>query len=486
MIAFIGKQEKDLQELTFWKQAAETAWAAGASLPPPPTAVADPRGATPGRLYNAMIHPLVPFAIRGAIWYQGEANVGAPVLYRKLFPALIRGWREAWGEGDFPFLFVQLAAFTKPDDEPVMTSGWAELREAQAMTLALPKTAMALAIDTGDATDIHPKNKEEVGRRLLLAARAVAYGEDLVYSGPIYKSMAVESNRALVAFDHVGGGLVAHGGELKRFEIAGADGRFVWAQAKIEGPRVAVWSPEVEKPAAVRYAWAANPEGCNLYNAEGLPASPFRTSDAQAMPLPRTTQIYHCRPAAAVPVNDGKLDEPVWEKAAGAGRFQVIERFRFSQFPTESKLAYDAENLYVAFRCREPALESLVCRAVGHDSEVYEDDSIEIFLDTKLDSTNYYQYVVNPNGVIFDTRNRWGSEWNGPCTVATSREKDAWTVELAIPWKTLGVAPPKPGDRMGLQLARTRAQEPSEVSQWASTQGPSNHKPTHFGLLVFE
>ncbi len=486
MSVYIDKMEKSQQELQLWKQAADKARSEKATMPPLPSAFNDPRAAIPGRLYNAMIRPLIPFAIRGVIWYQGEANVGVAKQYRKLFPALIKGWRTAWGEGDFPFLFVQLAAFTAASEEPVMTSGWAELREAQTMTLALPKTGMALAIDIGDAKNIHPKNKQEVGRRLALVARAIAYGEDLVYSGPIYKAMTVESNKVYISFDHVGGGLINHDGELKRFEIAGSDGRFVWAKARIDGQRVVVWSDAVSKPVAVRYAWATNPEGCNLYNSEGLPASSFRTADAVAMPLPRATHIYHCQRVEKGSVIDGSLNELAWDKAKSVGRFQVIERFHFSKFSTEAKLAYDTENLYIGFRCQEPEMGALVCKAVGRDSTVYDDDSVEIFLDTALDSTHYYQYVVNPNGVIFDTRNRWGSDWNGPCTVTTGREKDAWTVNLAIPWKSLGIEPPKKGDRMGLQLVRTHASAPYEVSQWASTQGPSNHKPTHFGMLVFE
>ncbi len=486
MTVYIDKIEKSQQELRLWKQAADKARLEKSPMPLLPSALNDPRSATPGRLYNAMIHPLIPFAIRGVTWYQGEANVAVARQYRKLFPALIKGWRAAWGAGDLPFLFVQLAAFTPASEEPVMTSGWAELREAQTMALALPKTGMAIAIDIGDANDIHPKNKQEVGRRLALAARAIAYGEDLVYSGPIYKAMTVESNKVYISFEHVGGGLQARGGELKRFEIAGSDGRFVWAKARIDGQRVVVWSDAVSQPSAVRYAWATNPEGCNLYNAEGLPASSFRTADAVAMPLPRATHVYHCRRVDKGPVIDGRLNDPLWAKTPSIGPFQVIEHYRFSKYPTLAKLAYDAENLYVGFRCQETDMETLVCKAAGRDSAVYDDDSVEIFLDTALDSTHYYQYVINPHGEIFDTRNRWGTDWNGTCEVATGREKDAWTVELAIPWKSLDIEPPKQGARMGLQLARTRAQLPGEVSQWASTQGPSNHKPTHFGMLIFE
>jgi sialate O-acetylesterase len=228
-------------------------------------------------LYNGMIQPLIPYAIRGAIWYQGESNAPRAYQYRKLFPAMIGNWRKAWGEGDFPFLFVQLANFRPTKPEPA-DSDWAELREAQTMTLSLPRTGMAVIIDIGEAADIHPKNKQEVGKRLGLAALAIAYGKDIPYSGPMYDSMKVEGDKVRLTFKHVDGGLIAKDGELKGFAIAGADRKFVWADAKIDGDTIVVHSDQVSEPKAVRYAWADNPE-CNLYNKAGLPASPFRTDD---------------------------------------------------------------------------------------------------------------------------------------------------------------------------------------------------------------
>jgi len=224
-----------------------------------------------------MIHPLIPYAIRGAIWYQGESNAGRAYQYRKLFPAMIQDWRKAWGQGDFPFLFVQLANYQPRKPEPA-DSAWAELREAQTMTLSLPKTGMAVIIDIGEANDIHPKNKQDVGKRLARAALAIAYGKHIPYSGPMYDSMKIEGDAIRLTFKHVDGGLVARGGELKGFAIAGDDRRFVWADAKIDGDTILVRSDKVAKPKAVRYAWADNPE-CNLYNKADLPASPFRTDD---------------------------------------------------------------------------------------------------------------------------------------------------------------------------------------------------------------
>ena len=230
----------------------------------------------PTVLFNAMINPIVPYAMRGVIWYQGEGNAGRAYQYRTLFPTMINDWRAHWTQGDFPFLFVQLANFkelqTKPQDDD-----WAELREAQLMTLSLPNTGMAVIIDIGDSDDIHPRNKQDVGGRLALNALNLVYEKDVVYSGPIYKSMKVEGNNIHLEFNHVDGGLIAKNGKsLKGFAIAGEDRKFVWAKAKIKGETVIVSAKGINQPLAVRYAWAANPI-CNLYNKAGLPASPFRT-----------------------------------------------------------------------------------------------------------------------------------------------------------------------------------------------------------------
>lgn len=241
----------------------------------------EPIGANPNTasvLFNGMIHPLLGFPITGAIWYQGESNAGAAWAYRDRFPAMISDWRTRWGQGDFPFLWVQLANFRDPKTEP-RTDDWAVLREAQEHTLRLPATGTALAIDVGDAKDIHPRDKQTVGARLALAARKVAYGEQLVHSGPRYAGMSVEGRAIRLRFDLYGSSLAAKGGDLKRFAIAGADQKFTWAQARIDGDSVIVSSDAVAAPVAVRYAFEINPEGANLYNRDGLPASPFRTDD---------------------------------------------------------------------------------------------------------------------------------------------------------------------------------------------------------------
>jgi sialate O-acetylesterase len=255
------------------------------NLPPLPVPPNTPN--RPTVLYNAMIAPLVPYAVRGAIWYQGESNAGRAYQYRTLFPLLIKDWRARWAQGDFPFLFVQLANYQPVAKEPA-DDDWAELREAQAMALSLPKTGMAVTIDIGDANDIHPGNKQDVGYRLALNARRLVYSENIAYSGPIYKSMKIEGNRIRLFFDHAQEGLTSKGGDkLQGFAIAGEDRKFVWAEAMIDGKTVVVSSPQVAKPAAVRYAWAINPV-CNLYNRAGLPASPFRT-DA----WPEITRVAH-------------------------------------------------------------------------------------------------------------------------------------------------------------------------------------------------
>ena len=262
-----------------FKEDMEKAKAEGKPAPRPPRPPEEPATSPhrPSVLYNAMVAPLMPYAIRGAVWYQGESNAGRAYQYRKLFPALIQDWRKNWGEGDFAFLFVQLANYKARKDQPG-DSDWAELREAQTMTLSLPKTGMAAIIDIGEEKDIHPKNKQDVGKRLALAAQAVAYGKDVVGSGPRYDSMKVEGNKVRLSFECVGGGLVAKGEKLTGFAVAGEDKKFVWADAGLDGATVVVSSKDVAAPVAVRYAWADNPD-CNLCNKEGLPASPFRTDD---------------------------------------------------------------------------------------------------------------------------------------------------------------------------------------------------------------
>ncbi|MDX1565306.1 MAG: sialate O-acetylesterase, partial [Phycisphaeraceae bacterium] len=245
----------------------------------------------PTAIYNAMIHPLVPFAMRGGFWYQGESNGGEGFTYHYKKKALINGWRKLFNP-DLAFYWVQLADFRKSNEKPEGGDGWAKIREAQRKSLEIPNTGMAVIHDIGNAKDIHPKNKQDVGRRLAQWALHQTYGrKDLVPAGPLYKSMKIEGNKIRLQFDHVGSGLMVgkknglapteedKNGKLGRFAIAGKDKKWHWAEAVIDGDTVVVSSKEVPNPVAVRYGYTMNPRGANLYNKEGIPASPFRTDD---------------------------------------------------------------------------------------------------------------------------------------------------------------------------------------------------------------
>ncbi|OHB60212.1 MAG: hypothetical protein A2Y12_10315 [Planctomycetes bacterium GWF2_42_9] len=292
-----GKADYTIAMAQWQKEAADDAKKTGkpAKQPTPFDPLIPPNGSS--LLYNSMISPIIKYSIKGTIWYQGESNADRAKQYQKLFPSLIADWRQHWQQGDFPFLFVQLANYKVPsvwcDPE-----AWAELRDAQSKTLSVPNSGMAVTIDIGDANNIHPANKQEVGRRLALIALNKCYGRKTEYSGPMYKSMKIEKNQIVITFDHVDSGLIAKGGPLKGFTIAGADRKFVAARASIQetcfmrsdksvievndAAKIAVViveNPDVSRPVAVRYAWQDNPESANLYNGFGLPASPFKTDD---------------------------------------------------------------------------------------------------------------------------------------------------------------------------------------------------------------
>ncbi|MFL5739091.1 MAG: sialate O-acetylesterase [Flavisolibacter sp.] len=267
-----------------WKVSAAKAKAEGKDElrgPRNPNPVFDQHNATV--LWNGMVSPLVPYAIRGVLWYQGESNSPTASIYGHIMETLINDWRARWAQGIFPFIYVQLANIGKTFDS-IPAKGGAEAikREAQLKNLSVPSTAMVVAIDNadpGDMNNVHPKNKQEIGRRLALAAEALAYGDrKLVYSGPIYEKMEIRGNNIVLHFRHTGSGLVAKDGELKGFAIAGSDKKFVWAQASIIGNSVIIHAPQIDHPLAVRYGWSSNP-ATSLYNKEGLPASPFRTDD---------------------------------------------------------------------------------------------------------------------------------------------------------------------------------------------------------------
>jgi sialate O-acetylesterase len=274
------------------------------SAVPQPASGADEPQKVPSSLFNGMVNPVIPYAIRGALWYQGEANAGRAFQYRTALPLLITDWRKRWNEGDFPFYICQLANFMAKKAEPG-DSAWAELRDAQSSALSLPNTGRAVLIDLGEAGDIHPRHKREVGERLAKIALARDYKIAEPYSGPAIEGSAVEGGKIRVKFGHTDGGLVAAAlpatyivksvtgetaplvrnspnSEVEGFAICGADHNWVWAEAKIDGNSVVVWSDKVAAPVAVRYAWADNPT-CNLANGAGLPAAPFRTDDFPAV-----------------------------------------------------------------------------------------------------------------------------------------------------------------------------------------------------------
>jgi len=275
-----------------WVADAEQKLESGDYPPTPPNfSVFQGNAGQPTHLYNGLVHPLVPYGIKGAIWYQGESNGSEGESYFHKKRALIGGWRSVWEQGEFPFYHVQLANFRPDQKQPGSGDGYARIRDAQKQSLAIPNTGMAVIIDIGEANDIHPKNKQDVGKRLAQWALAKDYGKDIVPSGPLYAKYTVEGNEVTIQFDHPGSGLIVgkkagldpvkevKDGKLERFAIAGEDKKFHWADAVIDGDRVVVSCPEVPNPVAVRYAFSGNPEGANLYNREGLPASPFRTDD---------------------------------------------------------------------------------------------------------------------------------------------------------------------------------------------------------------
>jgi len=237
--------------------------------------------AYPSLLFNSMVSPLISYGIKGVIWYQGESNADRAFQYRKSFPLLINDWRQQWGLGDFPFYFVQLSSYDPTGNKNNKGSKWAELREAQTLTLSLPNTGMAITTDIGNSNDIHPRNKQDVGKRLAAIALNKSYNENIVYNGPVYKSIKMEGNKIIISFNNTGSGLVAKDkyGYIKGFEIAGADKKFQYAKAYFAGSNVVVYTDNIVSPSAVRYGWADDAGECNLYNKEGFPAAPFRTDN---------------------------------------------------------------------------------------------------------------------------------------------------------------------------------------------------------------
>ncbi len=336
----------------------------------------------PGRLFNGMVHPILPYAIRGVLWYQGESNTGNASLYRTSFPLLIKDWRQHWQQGDFPFYFCQLANYRPKTNHPG-ESVWAELREAQSKTLSVPNTGMAVLIDTGESEDIHPQTKQIAGERLARIALAKTYGREVVHSGPVYTSMKIEGSAIRLSFDHLGGGLVAKEvpaiydvmrkagktaplvrnspqSQLEGFAICRADKKWVWADAKIEGDTVLVSSDQVPAPIAVRYAWSDNPT-CNLYNQAGLPASPFRTDDfalAAASPSPPTKPSAVSKPTLSGPPASPpskRLSTTPTPRTENPGWMKIVERQAAAAKPGQWDLVLIGDSITAGWQSGAPA-----------------------------------------------------------------------------------------------------------------------------------
>jgi len=501
------------------------AWKAAPADKKPPRPIGPDYASAPGALFAQHVAPIIPYGIRGTLWYQGESNAwGFPIAdqYYKMLPALIRDWRRNWGQGDFPFLVVQLPNYPANETpRPLEPSPWQLVQDAQAKATQMPNVGVVITIDMGEA-NIHPKIKAPVGARIALLARAMVHGHKIVHSGPTFERMTREGDKVRLHFTNIGGGLVAHGGALKGFALAGEDRCFFWADAKIDGGAVLVSCDEVKQPAAVRYAFAeATPS--TLYNKEGLPAGPFRTDDwSWEVPVEKA-RAARCVRAKRPPKVDGKLDDEAWKKCPALADFTVAYSYRPSAHPTEARLCYDDANLYVAFRCAEPDANRLAAKVQGRDDKnIWSDDYVELMLDANRDRKTYFRFAFNAKAALTDGNAlndaadgvKWLNQgllggdrdfdvaWNlEDGAAAAGTQQGAWTLEASIPWKALGVAAPKRGDAMGLLLTRGHA-DPKEDSEWTVTGRDRNtgamlpshylggctmyHSPLRFGALKFE
>ena len=450
----------------------------------------------PCLVYNAMIHPIKPFCIKGVIWYQGESNRESANVYGELFQALIRNWRSHWQQGDFPFYYVLLPAYGKIDPN---NAKWIYLREAQLKTLtAVANTGMAVTIDVGDANDIHPKNKQPVGHRLALWALAKTYGfKDIVYSGPLYQAMKIEGDKIRIYFKHSQMGLKTSNNEpLKSFVIAGEDNNFLPANAKIDGNDVLVWSDEIKNPKAVRYGWADWIE-CNLYNKADLPASPFRTENMNM------DSVYMVKKA-----NSSDLKSIQWDNA-NTLELTYYMGDKPKHFPkVQAKLLYDDKNIYVFFK-----VEDQYVRAVGkqHQDMVCRDSCAEFFFTPNEDiSTGYFNLEMNCGGTLLlyhqtergkNVKPFSNSDCDKIEVIASMpkivepeiKEPITWTLQYAIPIEILNkyskVIKPASGVRWSANLYKCADQtsHPHWLT-WAKVDlpRPDFHRPEFFGTLIFE
>lgn len=428
------------ERLAAWEQAAQEAETAGEPAPRRPRRPINPRldKNIPANLYNGMIHPIIPYAIRGAIWYQGESNAlrSHANLYRAQLETLIRDWRQRWGH-DFPVAWVQLPEFGL---EGKRSHNWSVVREQMLEALAIPNTGMAITLGLGDPDDVHPRNKEGVGERLAAWALSAVYEQtEVVPSGPIMESYEIRDNEVVIAFRHTHGGLEAKDGKWEGIVIAGEDQTWHEASARIEQDKLIVWSPEVTEPVAVRYAWGANPRW-SLVNGAGLPASPFRTdrwafvSSAPSSPAEDVPAVSLASVDKAELVLDGRLDDAVWQSLS-EHRLRELGSGDAPAQATTFRVFWHDGALYFGIRCAEDEMDQLkIATQVDDDGSIWNGDNIELMLRTPTHT--YYQLAISPAGALVDLDREGGNItllWSSGAEVATYRGDDYWSIELRLP-----------------------------------------------------
>jgi hypothetical protein len=429
------------RKLATWKETAGTPGARKKSAPRKPVPARLNKN-VPANLFNGMIHPLIPYAIGGAIWYQGESDAftGRAKLYGLQLTTLIRDWRARWGY-DFPFAWVQLPEFRV--GEAIGQRDWPIIREEMLKPLSLPRTGMAVGLGLGDADNIHPKDKQGIGKRLALWALAEVYGQDDVADrSPRCVRHKIRGSEMVIAFEDTDGGLVARDGGLQGFKIAGEDRKWVDAQARIVGSTVVVASPAVSKPMAVRYAWADDP-AWSLLNGAGLPASPFRTDTWDDPPLPPASRagvpaaLARERDGAGLVV-DGVLNEAVWKDLPPYSlRELVTSKTPASQ--TTFKMFWAGTSLYLGVRCEDADTAHLnIGTTLDSDATLWDGDAVEVLIETQTHS--YYQWAINPAGAVVTLDRRSGiiadgikSLWTSDAKIATRIDDKGWTLEMCIP-----------------------------------------------------
>lgn len=432
------------KKMTAWKIAADKAKAEKAKIPPQPRKPVPPRlnKNIPGNLFNGMINPLIPYAIRGAIWYQGESNafVSHAKLYGRQLAALISDWRSRWGY-DFPFAWVQLPEF-QPNNDYGLTY-WPVIREEMLKSLCIPRTGMAVGLGLGEPDNIHPRDKQGIGKRLALWALAEVYSvRDVVWQGPILESHNTSGKEMILSFKHISGGLVAKDDVIKGFTIAGKDRKWVKANAKIKDNTVIVSSLEVSEPVAVRYAWGPNPEW-SLLNKAGLPASPFRTDSwpieepsaktRTDVPEAQVKELTKCHI-----VIDGKMDEKAWQELKEYS-LRELETGKEPKYKTTFKMFWQDNALIIGIKCEDDDAKNPNCgTTINGDAGIWEGDAVEILLETQTHS--YYQMTVNPVGAIVTLDRKGGiitdglnTLWSPGAKIAVLPSDNCWIIEMRIP-----------------------------------------------------